>query len=138
MVFVGIPTCTGILFINYQTAIVAAVRNPSSIQWLGSALIPTTAAPNFAIVASVPMIPNPPIVRGIIRATMAVAVCVIPGVLETGLAVALAEIHISHQVEARPRLVLEDAAVPAVVAARDRTFQVGSLVIFSDGARLLQ
>mmetsp|Transcript_2552 Transcript_2552/g.2778 ORF Transcript_2552/g.2778 Transcript_2552/m.2778 type:complete len:201 (+) Transcript_2552:690-1292(+) len=130
MVFVCISTIIWIFLSRNQTTVVAPVGNSSVIERFGtdlrggSILIPATAATKPAVVLTMPVISNPPIIRTIMTRPMAMAISVITSVIEPVRRVAVAEIDILLETNVIPTILYKNATVPSLIATVYRTFEI--------------
>lgn len=139
MILVGIATIVQIFFGGDETAIIASIGDASLRYGLRPALVPSAAAADAAVVLPVPVVANPPVVSVVGRRPVAVTVLIESVPPEGVRGIALTEVHVSVKIYLWPTvgLVVEDAAIPSIVLARDWPFEVCRLEIVPRSARLL-
>jgi len=115
--------------LGHKAAVVTTVGNSTIVQRLDARIfVPPAAAPKPAVVPSEKVVANPPIVRRVVARTMAMAISIVPSILETVCCIAVTEIQIGDEVLWRPVIVRHDTAVPTIVAAVDWSLEVGGFV----------
>ena len=95
VVFVGIAAVVNVFVTCDQTTIIAAICDAALGERLCPPGVPSAAAPQFAVVLSEPVVPNPPVIGRVDRRSMAVAVLVVLRTSERPLLIAFGKVEVA-------------------------------------------